>query len=457
MTRPGAAGGEGAGEPGAGAEPGGPAAIRVEGVTKLYRRMAPGAKLATLKSALMGGTLTRGLTAEQSIAALEGIDLTVRRGEAFGVIGGNGSGKSTLLKLVAGILRPTAGRVEVDGRVAALIELGAGFHPEISGRENVYVNGAVLGLSRREVDRRLDSIVAFSGLADFIDEPVKNYSSGMYVRLGFAVAVHTDPDVLLVDEVLAVGDEAFAHKCLRRIEEMLSDGRTLLFVSHSLDLVESLCDRVLWLDRGRQRMVGDPRRVVDAYRQSVAEEEGRAHREEKDEAERERGEAGAAADAAAPGGAGRRERRWGSREAVLTGVRMLAGGEERYHAASGEAVAFELEVEAERPLEDFVFGVRISTPRGTECWGTNTHLAGHRPRRLAGRATVRVVCPSLRLAAGEYFVDAAVHSTEGAPYDYWRHALAFTVTSADRGVGVYSPEHRWESAGGVEWEDGREA
>lgn len=428
----------------------GPAAIRVDGVSKLYRRMAPGAKLATLKSALMGGTLTRGLTAEQSIAALEGLDFTVRRGEAFGVIGGNGSGKSTLLKLVAGILRPTTGRLEVDGRVAALIELGAGFHPEISGRENIYVNGAVLGLGRREIDSRLESIIAFSGLADFIDEPVKNYSSGMYVRLGFAVAVHTHPDVLLVDEVLAVGDEAFAHKCLRRIEEMLAAGRTLLFVSHSLDLVESLCDRVMWLDHGRQRMIGDPRRVVDAYRQSVAEDEGRAHREAKDEGERERA-AGGDGLAEATGVPGRSERRWGSRDAVLTGVRMLVDGEERYHAASGDTVSFELTVEASQPLADFVFGVRISTPRGIECWGTNTQLAGHRPRRLAGRATVRLTCPNLRLAAGEYFLDAAVHSTEGAPYDYWRHALDFTVTSPDRGIGVYFPEHRWELAGGVEW------
>jgi ABC-type polysaccharide/polyol phosphate transport system ATPase subunit len=191
-------------------------AISVEGVSKLYRRLAPGAQWKTLKSALLDGTLTRGLDPAQAIAALEGVDFTVARGEAFGVIGGNGSGKSTLLKLVAGILQPTSGRVVVDGRVAALIELGAGFHPEISGRENVYVNGAILGLSRREIDRRLDSIVAFSGLADFIDEPVKNYSSGMYVRLGFAVAVHTDPEVLLVDEVLAVGDEADLKRFKRK-------------------------------------------------------------------------------------------------------------------------------------------------------------------------------------------------------------------------------------------------
>ena len=254
-------------------------AIRVEGLTKLYRRTAPGDRMRTFKSALVDGSLTRHLRREEAIVALDGVDFTVGRGEAFGVVGGNGSGKSTLLKLVAGMLKPTTGRIQVDGRVAALIELGAGFHPEISGRENVYINGAVLGLSRRQISRRYQEIVEFSGLGDFMEEPVKNYSSGMYVRLGFAVAVHTEPDVLLVDEVLAVGDEAFAHRGVRRIEELLAAGRTLLLVSHSLDLVAGLCDRVLWLDGGRQRMVGEPRRVIDAYRQAVAEAEGEAHRE----------------------------------------------------------------------------------------------------------------------------------------------------------------------------------
>lgn len=418
-------------------------AIRVEGLTKLYRRMAPGAKLATLKSALTRGNLVRDLTPEEAITALHDIDFTVGRGEAFGLVGGNGSGKSTLLKVVAGILKPTTGRVVVDGRLAALIELGAGFHPEISGRENVYINGAILGLSRRQVDERMDSIVAFSGLADFLDEPVKNYSSGMYVRLGFAVAVHTDPEVLLVDEVLAVGDEAFAHKCLRRIEEMLADGSTLLFVSHDLGLVEGLCDRVMWLDRGEQKLVGAPRRVVDAYRQAVAESEGQAHRDEKEEREQEAAEGG------------RNERRWGSGAVRILGLRLLVGGveapEERYHLESGEAVTFEVRVAAEGPLTDFVFGFQVSTPRGTEVWGVNTSIEGYDPGRLEGEATVRLRCPRLRLAAGEYLLDVAVHSEDGAPYDYWSHAVAFTVTAERPGIGVYDPTHGWEFDGGVEW------
>ncbi|HYO12926.1 MAG TPA: ABC transporter ATP-binding protein [Thermoanaerobaculia bacterium] len=409
-------------------------AIRVEGLTKLYRRTMPGDRLRTLKSAIVRGNLVQDIKREDAIAALEGVDFTVARGEAFGVIGGNGSGKSTLLKLVAGMLKPTTGRIVVDGRVAALIELGAGFHPEISGRENVYINGAVLGLSKRQIDRRYDEIVEFSGLGDFMEEPVKNYSSGMYVRLGFAVAIHTDPDVLLVDEVLAVGDEAFAHRCVRRIEELLAAEKTILLVSHSLDLVAGLCDRVLWLDNGVQRLVGEPRRVIDAYRQEVAEREGEAHRAAKEERER-------SAESVA------QELRWGSREAEITAVRLFAAGEERYHLETGETATFEIRARAAQRLTDFVFGVAVNTPRGFEVWGTNTDLEGFTPGCFEGEAVVRLTCPDLRLAPGDYLVDVAVHSKDGAPYDYQKQALAFTVTARTGGVGVYFPEHQWEVEG----------
>jgi ABC-type polysaccharide/polyol phosphate transport system ATPase subunit len=418
---------------------GGPA-IRVEGLSKLYRRYLPGDRLRTLKSALVGGSLTRDLRPEDAIAALEQVDFTVARGEAFGVIGGNGSGKSTLLKLVAGMLKPSGGRIVVDGRVAALIELGAGFHPEISGRENVFINGAVLGLPRKQIERRYDEIVEFSGLGAFMEEPVKNYSSGMYVRLGFAVAIHTDPDVLLVDEVLAVGDEAFAHRCIRRIEEFLAQGKTLLLVSHSLDLVEGVCDRVLWLEKGVQRLVGPPRRVIDAYRQEVAEGEGEAHARENRQRNLETGADGEAL-------------RWGSREAEILGVRLLGADGERYHLESGEPAAFEIRARAASPLTDFVFGVMVSTPRGIECWGTNTDLAGFVPGSFEGEATVRLACPALRLGPGDYVVDAAVHARDGAPYDYRRRVLSFTISSHERGAGIYFPEHGWEFSGGVRWQE----
>ena len=421
-----------------------PPAIRAERLTKRYRRLAPGLRFSTLKSALLGRSLTAGVAAADTIPALEGVSFEVGRGEAFGIVGGNGSGKSTLLKLMAGILTPSAGTIEAHGRVAALIELGAGFHPEISGRENVFINGAVLGLSKREIAERYPRIVEFSGLEDFIEEPVKNYSSGMWVRLGFAVAIHTDPEILLVDEVLAVGDEAFAHKCLRRIEELLAAGRTVVFVSHSLALVEELCSRVLWLDRGRVRAVGEPRRVVDAYRQAVAEEEGRGHREAKEEREREEA---APAPRDEPAG---EVLRWGSRAAEILGVRLLGGdGGERYHFASGEPLTVEIAARAAQPQSDFVFGVAFSTPRGVEVWGTNTELAGYEPLAFDGEARVRVECPALRLAPGEYLIDVAVHAKDGAPYDYRKRLAAFSVTAEARGVGVYFPEHRWRFEGRV--------
>jgi len=446
-------------------------AIRVDQLSKLYRRSTAGHQLRTLKSALVERSLISGLRPEQAIQAVDDISFTVARGEALGVIGGNGSGKSTLLKLVAGILRPSSGKITVNGRVAALIELGAGFHPEISGRENIYINGAVLGLSKRQITRRYDDIVEFAGLEDFIEEPVKNYSSGMYVRLGFAVAIHTDPDILLVDEVLAVGDEAFTHRCMRRIEEFLARERTLLLVSHALGQIEEICDRALWIDRGRLRLEGLPRRVLDAYRQEVAEAESERHREAKELCESQPEEAAAveltsdsgdresatdsdrqpdSADEMAPE---QEVLRWGSGEATIERVVMLCAGEERYHFKSGEEVAFEIDIQSQREFDDFVFGIALSTPRGVECWGTNTDLSGWVPKLLhSGSARVRIICPELRLAPGEYLLDVAIHSREGTPYDYRRKLLSFSVTAERGGIGLYFPQHQWSFSEGIQWQ-----
>ncbi|MEM6795716.1 MAG: ABC transporter ATP-binding protein [Acidobacteriota bacterium] len=440
-------------EDGAGSEE---AVVRVEGLSKLYRRTSAGHHLRTLKSALLDRNLVQGLSEEESIPAVLDVSFSVRRGEAVGLIGSNGSGKSTLLKVAAGILRPTAGTVDIDGRVAALIELGAGFHPEISGRENIYINGAVLGLSKKEIDHRFDDIVEFSGLRDFIEEPVKNYSSGMYVRLGFAVAIHTEPDVLMVDEVLSVGDEAFGQRCLRRIEEFLARGKTLVLVSHSLSLIEEVCDRALWLEKGRLRLAGHPRRVIDAYRESIAEAAGEDHRQAQIARAEESAEDGGdeAPEAEGP------VLRWGSGAVTVERLRVLAqadsGAEERYHLRSGEGVRFEIEIEVHLAQEDFVFGISIATPRQTVVWGTNTGLAGFEPGRLeTGCHTLAIDCPCLRLGPGEYLVDIAAHALDGTPYDYRRQLVALSVTASERGDGVYFPPHSWSFAageeGGIEW------
>lgn len=425
--------------------------IRVQDVTKLYRRSSAGHHLRTLKSALLEGSLVRGIKDEEAIHAVRPISFEVGRGEAVGLIGSNGSGKSTLLKMAAGILKPTAGSIDIEGRVAALIELGAGFHPEISGRENIFINGAVLGLTRRELEERYDSIVEFSGLRDYIEEPVKNYSSGMYVRLGFAVAIHTDPDVLMVDEVLSVGDEAFAHRCLRRIEEFLARGKTLLLVSHSLGLIEDVCDRAIWLEKGVLKADGHPRMVVDAYRQAIADEEGEVNRlamEARAEESRD------AEDAPDEQEQEQEILRWGSGVVKIDKLRVLVDGKEQYHVHCGDSVVFEIDLDVVEPQDDFVFGLALSTPRGVECWGTNSGLAGFEPQSLAaGPTTVRLKCPSLRLAPGEYLIDVAAHAVDGTPYDYRRKWVAVSVTADERGVGLYFPEHAWEFGPGVEWKN----
>src|SRR5687767_6234048 len=244
-------------------------AIEVTHVSKVYRRYSRRRQFATLKSALLSRSLIRDLNPDETFPAVKDVTFVVPKGRTLGVIGRNGSGKSTMLKLVAGITKPTQGDVRVDGRISALIELGAGFHPEISGRENVFINGIMLGLTKRQIHERFDDIVDFAELREFIDSPVKTYSSGMYMRLGFAVAIHVDPDVLLVDAVLAVGDEGFTHKCLDKFAEFRRRGKTILLVTHSLGLVETLCDEAVWLDAGRLQAQGDPKRVVGAYLTAV--------------------------------------------------------------------------------------------------------------------------------------------------------------------------------------------
>jgi ABC-type polysaccharide/polyol phosphate transport system ATPase subunit len=432
-------------------------AITADHVTKIYRRLGRRRQFATLKSAILSGTLVSDLRAEETFQALADVSFTVPRGTTFGIIGRNGSGKSTMLKCVAGITKPTSGTVRVDGRISALIELGAGFHPEISGRENVFINGIMLGLSKREIARRFDEIVEFAELAEFIDAPVKTYSSGMYMRLGFAVAIHVDPDVLLVDEVLAVGDEGFTHKCLDKFSELRRRGKTILLVTHSLGLVERFCDDALWLDSGHVRGVGDPRRVVGAYVTAVEKSEERQlaaaeakARESADTAGGPRDAAPAvpATDVAAgePADMFRAtEGRWGSREVEIADVALLdADGQPAHVFHSGEKVSIRMQVHALQRVTDFVFGVGLFNADGVCCYGTNTHIEQLVSDAFEGDGTVTFVVDSLDLTEGTYKLDVAVHKRDGVPYDYHRQLYTFRVKSRTKDVGVYRPPHRWE-------------
>ena len=449
-------------------------AIDVVNVSKVYRRYARRKQFATLKSALLDGSLIGDLKPEETFPALRGVSFSVPKGCTYGVIGRNGSGKSTLLKCVAGITRPTEGSIHVDGRISALIELGAGFHPEISGRENIFINGIMLGLTKKEILRRFDEIVEFAEMRDFIDAPVKTYSSGMYMRLGFAVAIHVDPEVLLVDEVLAVGDQGFTHKCLDKFSEFRRRNKSILLVTHSLDLVEKFCDEAHWLDHGKTKGEGDPKRVVAAYVIDVEDSE------ENDlaKAESARVAASAAAppvqvardfspavdpadtgdlpqhpvdDANAPkDGFKSAEGRWGTREIEITGVSITGPDGEAGHVfQSGDAVQVRMEVKAGETITDFVFGLGLFNADGVCIYGTNTNLEEFQPTEITGEAVVTFTIDHLDLVEGTYRLDLAAHKADGYPYDYHRLLYTFRVKSRLKEAGIFRPPHRWRFSGGI--------
>jgi ABC-type polysaccharide/polyol phosphate transport system ATPase subunit len=440
-------------------------AIQLTDVSKIYQRYNRRRQFATLKSALLSGSLIRDLRPDDVFPAVRNVSFSVPTGRTLGVIGRNGSGKSTLLKLVAGITKPSSGTVVVNGRISALIELGAGFHPEISGRENVFINGIMLGLTKKEVARRFDEIVEFAELEEFIDAPVKTYSSGMYMRLGFAVAIHVDPDVLLVDEVLAVGDEGFTHKCLDKFAEFKRRGKTILLVTHSLGLVERFCDEALWLDGGRVKGSGDPKRMVGAYITSVEASEERqlaaadARARESATAQVVSPDEPASAvlpdtpieTATGPADMFRAtEGRWGSREVEITDVAFAgADGTPGHVFHTGEPLEIRIALRAPLPVDDFVIGVGIFNAEGVCCYGTNTSIEELTAERLAGSAEAVFTIDSLDLVEGTYKVDVAIHKFDGYPYDYHRLLYTFRVKSRTKDVGIYRPKHDWRFAGDI--------
>jgi len=355
--------------------------------------------------------------------ALQDVSFTVERGETVGLIGPNGAGKSTALKLISRIIEPTSGRIEVSGRVGALLELGAGFHPDLTGRENIYLNGSILGLSRAQIRHRLGDIIAFAELERFIDVPVKHYSSGMYVRLGFSVAVHTDPEILLVDEVLAVGDAAFQRKCLDRINHLRQQGVTILFVSHSAERIRAICSRALWLDDGRLVVDGPAESVVTRYSDhSWAAEEG------------------------ALKAGGENNRRWGSGEVQIVGVRLLDGSsQEKQLFRVGEPLTVLMRYCAEKRVERPVFGLAIHRSDGTHITGPNTQLAGRKIPWIEGEGMVQYTVSSLPLLEGTYHVSVAVHNWEDTKmYDYHDRLYPFRVLPSEgERYGIVTLEGGW--------------
>jgi lipopolysaccharide transport system ATP-binding protein len=377
------------------------AAVEIEGIGKRFRRHAD--RRSTLKELIVRGRSRQ----VHDFWALRDVTLTIPRGTVYGLIGHNGSGKSTLLKVMAGIYRPNEGAVRVDGRLAALIELGAGFHPELTGRENIRLNGSILGLSRREIERAGDEIVEFSGLSEFVDEPVKNYSSGMYVRLGFSVAVHMDPDVLLVDEVIAVGDEDFQRKCFDHLYKLRKAGRTIVIVSHSTGLMATLCDEVGWLDHGSLRGRGPAAQVVDDYLGSVNAVESGPSR-------------------STPALAYHRS---GTGQARVSSVEILGpDGAPTASCVNGEPLRIRLAYQAEERLEDPVFAVAFRHETGPVVSQVSTRITGDDIGAVEGPGRVDYVQDPCRLNPGTYQVDVSILDQSGThAFDAWTNAVDLVV------------------------------
>lgn len=393
----------------------------------------------TLKSTLVNWLFKRQKETITFTQAISNFTARIPRGASLGIIGRNGSGKSTLLKLISGIYKADSGNISINGRIAALIELGAGFHPDFTGRENLYLGGIMHGLSRAEIDSRFDEIVSFAELEHVIDDPVRTYSSGMYMRLGFSLAIHTDPDILIVDEVLAVGDAAFVAKCKEKITALKHSGKTLLLVSHDLSAVEQWCDEVIWIDKGAEMDRGSPRRVIDKYRAWISQSEEK--------------QVMATVTPEPVSNTPILEKlvkgRWGSREIEITQVRLLGrNGQEHGMFTTNDPFVIEMSYIVNQPMSDVVFGIGITRSDGVVTLGTNTDICAVSVPELSGphltgRGTVRFEINPLNLNEGTYFIDATSHKKDGYPYDYHQAMMKFLVRAPQAHVGMVVLDHKW--------------
>ena len=399
-------------------------AIRLQKVSKRFA-FTPDTPQSVLESLI--SVVSRRRAQAQDLWAVRDVSFEVQPGQCVGIIGRNGSGKSSLLKLIARIIQPTSGQIEVRGRVSALLELGAGFHPDLTGRENIYLNASVLGLSQQETEALFDDIVAFSELGSFIDMPVKHYSSGMYMRLGFSVAIHVRPDILIVDEILAVGDQSFQAKCIDRIVEMKREGVTILFISHDLSTIGRLCSEVVWLEQGRVVQIGSTDHILAQYRDHLFQRVGQQLSIEN--------EAGG-------------YRRWGTRQIEITGVRLLNDANEEttiFH--TGDSLRVEIAYTAHEPIVEPEFGLALYRHDGLHLNGPNTRVGGLEMGVVEGNGVVSYTIERLPFLPGRYQMTAAIHDGQRPlAYDFHEEAYAFRVIEGGTREkdGLLALDAKWE-------------
>lgn len=370
---------------------------------------------------------------------LDSISFSIKKGESVGLIGQNGCGKSTTLKLLSKIIFPNSGSIKLSGRVSSLLELGAGFHPDMSGRENIYTNAAIFGLTRKEIDKKLEEIIDFSELEEYIDNPVRTYSSGMYMRLAFSVAINVGADILLIDEILAVGDANFQSKCFNKLREIKGQGVTIVIVSHSMGQIEQICDRTIWLENGKIVMDGLPREVHPAYldymgkkRQKQLEKQTEKQRPQ-DSNEQNKNEKE------------KRDKRYGNGKARMTSIQLLnSEGRTQNVFSTGDDITVEIKYELKEIVEDAVFGIAVYRMDRTHCYGTNTRIDQLNRYSLTKSGTTLICLQHVNLLAGKYSMDIAIEAGMGDSVDYYKGACTFEMYSGIQDVGLVRINHKWK-------------
>ena len=413
-------------------------AIDVNNITKSFKVFLD--KGSQLKERL----LFRKRSRYEERKVLRGISFQVKKGEAIGLIGHNGCGKSTTLKLLTKIMYPDSGTITMKGRVSSLIELGAGFHPDMSGRENIYTNASIFGLTKKEIDARLDDIVSFSELEEFIDNPVRTYSSGMYMRLAFSVAINVDADILLIDEILAVGDANFQAKCFNKLREIKAHGTTIVIVSHSLGQIEQICDRSIWIHEGLIRAEGPPKEIDLEYLDFMGQKLQESTRKELEEKQPEEQEDAGAEDEPEEEESPEEKKRWGSGAARIKRIKAYASdGAEQRIFRTGESILFRLDYSVKEKVPDAVFGIGIFNRDGVQCYGTNTRIDKLPEFSLEKSGTAEISLDRVELLPGEYLIDFAIETGDGIPVDYFREAYKIEMISNTGDVGVARIAHKW--------------